>query len=379
MKRLLRFMVTIAVLAVGGPRVASCAPANASAEWALIEQEIAAMAKKTSSGDSYADFVKDAESRDQLHNRLLAFISSFPSDKRVPEARFHLLMRPPVFLVESNPILFQKAGSTSAHYDEEALSRWKRDAAVLQAQLIADPETPSEWQRDILRRDLYLQCRDALARIEHGERVDLPALRLELDAWLARFPMSDRAAVPVESYMRVVAAGNPDAVESEWEVFSQSDNPVVQELAQGQLLIQRSKRKPLDWKFTALDGRQVNLEKLRGMIVLIDFWATWCVPCVKELPELAALYSRYHLKGFEIVGISLDAAADRGKLERFVASRNIPWPQHFDGQGRRNAYAVQYGIKSIPAKVLLDREGRVLNPRIQIEELTSILAGYLGN
>lgn len=379
MNRILLFVVTISTLIVEQPQVAYCAPSSASEEWALIAKDVAAMSEKTSSGNSYADFVNDAERRDRFHNRLLGFISRYPADKHIPEAKFHLLMRPPVFLIDANPDLFRKSGPSSARYDEEALGRWKQEEALIHAQLLADPNSPHEWKRDILRRDLYLANRDALTRIQQGERVDLSTLRKKLDSWLAQFPMSDRAAVPVESYMRVLASSNPETVESEWERFSRSENPVVQELARGQLLIQRSKEKPLDCNFTALDGREVNLEKLRGKIVLIDFWATWCVPCVKELPELATLYSRYHLKGFEIIGISLDAANDRGKLERFVASRKIPWPQHFDGQGRRNTYAVQYGIKSIPTKILLDRDGRVLNPRLQIEDLSSTLNGLLGN
>lgn len=378
MKRLVLVVVTFTALIVEWPRVAYCAPSNASEEWALIEKDVAAMSEKTSSGNSYADFMNDAERRDRLHNRLLSFISSYPADKRALEAKFHLLMRPPVFLIEADPDLFRKSGPSSARYDEEAMGLWKQEEAAIHARLLADPNSPREWKRDILRRDLYLQSRDALTRIQKGERVDLHALRTKLDGWLTQFSMSDRAAVPVESYMRVVAASNPEAVESEWERFSQDENPVVQELARGQLLIQRSKEKPLDWKFIALDGREVNLEKLRGKIVLIDFWATWCVPCIKELPELENLYSRYHLKGFEIIGISLDAAPDRGKLERFVASRKIPWPQHFDGLGRRNTYAVEYGIKSIPTKILLDRDGRVLSPRLQIEDLGSTLNSLLG-
>jgi thiol-disulfide isomerase/thioredoxin len=139
----------------------------------------------------------------------------------------------------------------------------------------------------------------------------------------------------------------------------------------------RARRNPIDWKFKALDGREVDLTKLRGKIVLIDFWATWCLPCIAEMPELKALYDRYHAKGFEIIGVSLDSAADRGKLEKFVARQGMAWPQHFDGGGRRNAYAVQYGIKSVPTKILLDRDGRVAASRVPTDLLPAALAKML--
>lgn len=380
MKRHFVLTATIVALAFGAPWMAAvAAQPEASREWALIQQDIAAMSEKTASGDAYADFVKEAGRRDRLHGRLRAFLARYQSDERSREAMFHLLMRPPVFLIAVDPDRFRENGPAGARYDEDALRRWEQEAAALHARFLDDPAIRSEWRRDLLRRDLYMENRDALARIQRGEHVDLAALRAKLDDWMTQFPQSDRAAVPVESYMRVLAAGDPEAVEREWEQFAQSDNPVVQELAQGQLLIHRSKKQPLDWKFMALDGRTVDFTALRGKVVLIDFWATWCVPCVEEMPELTDLYARYREKGFEIIGVSLDSAADRGKLERFVASRRIGWPQHFDGKGRRNTYAVQYGIKSIPTKILLDREGRVVNPRLQIKELAPVLERYFGN
>ena len=91
------------------------------------------------------------------------------------------------------------------------------------------------------------------------------------------------------------------------------------------------KTKPLDLKFTAADGHEVDLAQMRGKVVLIDFWATWCGPCVAELPNVLKAYEKLHPKGFEIVGISLDS--DRAKLETFIKEKNMTWPQFFDGQG----------------------------------------------
>ena len=121
--------------------------------------------------------------------------------------------------------------------------------------------------------------------------------------------------------------------------------------------------KPLPIKFTAVDGREIDLAKLRGKVVLIDFWATWCEPCVTELPNVRATYEKLTAKGFEIIGLSFDEK--KPALTQFVAKERLAWPQYFDGKGWQNQYAVEYGISSIPAKWLVDKSGnlRDLNGR----------------
>lgn len=119
------------------------------------------------------------------------------------------------------------------------------------------------------------------------------------------------------------------------------------------------KSKPLDMKFTAVDGREVDLSKMRGKVVLIDFWATWCGPCVQELPNVLKAYKELHPKGFEIIGISLDS--DKEKLESFVKEKGMDWPQFFDGKGWKNEMATTYDIHSIPAMWLVDQKGMVID------------------
>ena len=119
------------------------------------------------------------------------------------------------------------------------------------------------------------------------------------------------------------------------------------------------KSKPLNLKFTAVDGREVDLEKMRGKVVLIDFWATWCGPCVAELPNVLKAYQELHPKGFEIVGISLDS--DKAKLEKFVKDKGMDWPQFFDGKGWKNEISSSFSINSIPAMWLVDQKGMVVD------------------
>jgi thiol-disulfide isomerase/thioredoxin len=115
--------------------------------------------------------------------------------------------------------------------------------------------------------------------------------------------------------------------------------------------------KSIDLHFTAVDGREVDVSKLKGKVVLVDFWATWCGPCVAELPHVKEAYEKNHAKGFEIVGVSLDQ--EKASLTEFVSGHQMEWPQYFDGQGWENKLAGQFGITSIPAMWLIDKKGNL--------------------
>jgi thiol-disulfide isomerase/thioredoxin len=151
------------------------------------------------------------------------------------------------------------------------------------------------------------------------------------------------------------------------EVAAAESTPDIQENAQALLKKLERVNKPLDIKFKAIDGREVDLQGMKGKVVLVDFWATWCGPCVKELPNVKAAYEKLKGKGFEIVGISFDQ--DQDKLESFVSREKMTWPQHFDASGK-NKYGQEFGITGIPTMWLVDKKGnlRDLNAR---EDLAS--------
>ncbi|NNE93110.1 MAG: TlpA family protein disulfide reductase [Verrucomicrobiales bacterium] len=109
--------------------------------------------------------------------------------------------------------------------------------------------------------------------------------------------------------------------------------------------------------FTSTAEKEFDLADLKGKVVLVDFWATWCGPCIQEMPNVINAYQEYHDKGFEVVGISLDQ--DRAKLDAFVDQNKMPWPQYFDGKGWQNEIAGQFGIDSIPATFLIGKDGKI--------------------
>ena len=125
--------------------------------------------------------------------------------------------------------------------------------------------------------------------------------------------------------------------------------------------------KPLNIQYTAIDGRKVDLQSMRGKVILVDFWATWCQPCVQEVPKIKAAYERLHEKGFEVVGISLDMQKDA--LQAFVEKEGLKWPQFFDESGETNKIAGEFEITGIPAMWMVDKKGnlRHLNARDDVE------------
>lgn len=104
---------------------------------------------------------------------------------------------------------------------------------------------------------------------------------------------------------------------------------------------------------TALDGRKVDFGELRGEVVLLDFWATWCKPCLEAAPHLERLHRRMEGKPFVLVGISADR--DREALEAYLAEEGLPWPQIWDGSYRLSK---AFGVDSWPTYLVIDHEGR---------------------
>jgi peroxiredoxin len=124
---------------------------------------------------------------------------------------------------------------------------------------------------------------------------------------------------------------------------------------------------PLPFAAKDLQGKPVSLAAVRGKVVLLHFWAAWSPPAVQALPEIKRAYSKYHLKGLEVVGVSLDE--NRAALASFIKKNKMPWPQVFDGKGWNSRVPASYGVKAIPFVLLIGKNGKIaaVNPQGKVE------------
>ena len=176
--------------------------------------------------------------------------------------------------------------------------------------------------------------------------------------------------------------GAGDVARSAYETFggsfAKSGNPQIKAMGEGFAGMLRRLSLPgneMKISGTNLDGSAFDPATLDGKVVLVDFWATWCGPCIAELPNVLAAWEKYHDKGFEVVGVSLDT--DREALEAFLKERDIPWTILFEtpeGEGWQHPLATYYGITGIPTVILVGRDGKVVSMDVRGEKLEERLS-----
>jgi len=318
-----------------------------------------------------------------------AFYANHPTDPRRWDVVLALSRLKPMFIKEAGPD-FATQGLKAAVIDEAAKAAWQGKITAMWQALNTATDVPPGPAEERDWSNFAFDFRAASAALKSGGTPDWAAFRPRFDAHTARYAQMDAIlAKRAGDYLGALARNAPDRAAAEWQhLLDTSSVESLRRLASEQLKLIALMSQPLDIAFTAVDGRKVDLKDLRGKVVLIDFWATWCGPCIAELPNVKKIYAAYRDFGFEVIGISLEngklapqdtseqadakLAAARKILTDFTAKEEMPWPQYFDGKFWKNDFAVRYDVRGIPAMFLLDQTGKVVTtnargPKLEAE------------
>lgn len=238
--------------------------------------------------------------------------------------------------------------------------------------ILAAPDAPSKVKQDA-ERTVLRQHLDHLDLIASSEQAT--ALEARLADYLRRFPEDPKAANMQVRRIDLWQRANPARAAALRDEMATSSDPKIATAAQGRQAQQALGNVPLDWKLPALDGTSIDFASLRGKVVLVQFWASWCPDCAREMPTVLDMYRRFHGGGLEIVGVSLDR--DKDALLATVKKKGITWPQFYDAKGWDNELAVRYGVRGIPELWLVDASGKVVATGVQVDQLASMIPPLL--
>lgn len=272
-----------------------------------------------------------------------AFIVRYPGDQRRWEAKM---------------IILQTSMQLSQLPDADPATKTSAEAVLKElAAIVAAPDAPADTKGEAA----FIQTMMQMETLNPSKPETIDALIAAGDSFHEKFGSHKFAAQVRQMQFRIASEFPTDGTGAFLKKMAAGSDQVLAE--QAKEIIERQQRakeiksKPIELKFTAADGQEFDLAKYRGKIVLLDFWASWCSPCMNEMPNVVATYRKLREKGFEIVGISLDE--EKSAMESAMKKHEMTWPQHFDGKGWKSDLATRFGIREIPSMWLLDRKGMV--------------------
>lgn len=236
--------------------------------------------------------------------------------------------------------------------------------AELDRERLADPMLPTSKRLEIRMRQLQSEA-EALAQTSPADARD----KYEDGArsLIAEFP---KDPAPWAMLLEVVDQGNDDPTRAKLsQIVKSNDAPApIKERAAAILHRYEALGKPLALNFTALDGRTVDLAALRGKVVVIHFWATWCTTCIDAIVTMTKAYGTLRELGVEMIGVTLDS--EQAKVEQFVKEKGVAWPQFFEPSGKSNRIVRDWGVTVLPSMWLVDRNGvlRDLNAQVDLSK-----------
>ena len=387
--------------------------------------------------NGYSDILKNKEQLDRLRildevykNKMQlaeAFLDNYPQDEHYDEVMRMLFYENfhPHFVSEKIPdslaqyinslekdgFTIEKSlrASRAIPIDEQARAKYIKKtndlvASILKSNTSMERKYKAEFMlfirdfitahriRRLMPKYSKLDAREA----EYWQRVDIQfwdSFRLRIETLLSKYGTLKVIAKNFRNILDGIEDFSPEAAYSYWKYFADTlgvSNPNVNQIgvktfhkfatdfvAAKEALKIKDMTEPLEMVFTAMDGREVDLNKMRGKVVLIDFWGIGCAPCIEEMPHVKALYDKYRNQGFEVIGI---VGGGNEKIVREILEKTgADWPQYLEGGfDAPISFLSLYNITSFPTVWLLDKEGKVVDKNARGQRLEPLIREHLG-
>ena len=333
---------------------ANLLPADAEPAWKEMEKAMRPPGPppewggKPPTEDQKREFYKFlSEQSEIVANKAKEFYTRFPEHAKAEEAKF----KEGQFRQQARQLAAEAVPPQKLSPEEEAFVK-KMNEVGRRAMAKQDPSKPLNGRAEVIKE------------LEAGLREVMKEFPNRPEPWMELLQAAEYAPAK-EEQLRILT----DMVNAK--------GPDEQTIARAKAAIRAigAVGHPIEMSFTAADGRKVEVQNMKGKVVLIEFWAAWCAPCLQAMPEVVSLYEKYKSKGFEIVGINMDK--EQRAMEQVVHQFKMSWPQYLDGKGPAAKFALEYNVNTIPAMWLVDKKGilRTMNAHENLEQQIKELLG----
>jgi thiol-disulfide isomerase/thioredoxin len=381
--------------------------------------------------DSFLDHERLMDKQDQLEMQMiLTFLDKYPQNENYEKAMGMLynLSTHPNFISDNVPdsllqylngIRYKEAPKSERHsmfkslnralpIDELARAKYLKKTNDLVANILSSDKSLERKYRAehmLLIRDFIIASKiytdlpnKNKMEAAYWDRFDIQfwnSLRLQMETVMNKYGTVEQMATDIKGLLVSIGIRSKAASDAYWKHFFEITGPnnpqadqagiktlhkfAADNVAALEALNAVDGTKPLEMEFIAMDGTQVDLAKMRGKVVLIDFWTTWCGPCIAEMPHVKAMYDKYRNLGFEVIGIVGNGAGNKSRIQDILKKTGANWPQRLEGGSDTSVSFISlYQIKSYPTVWLLNKEGIIVDKKVRGERLEPLIRKYLG-